>query len=71
MDYQCWFCSEAIERSDKGAILISVQSLWRYDSGSVTDDDPMQDVYAHSACGKARLRGSSMDLEPEVFCEDA
>lgn len=61
--YACWFCDRAIERSDAGAVLINVRGFWSWHDGSTTDDDPAQDVYAHSACTRDRLRGAAMDLE--------
>jgi len=69
-EYQCWFCEQGIERSDKGAILITLESLWRWDARSTGDDDPLQAVYAHSRCAKERLKGSNMVLDPSIFGED-
>lgn len=69
-EYQCWFCGQGIDRSDTGAILITVENLWRYDVGSTSKDDPLQSVYAHSACAKDRLRGATMTFEPAIFDEE-
>jgi hypothetical protein len=69
-EYQCWFCGEGIERSDTGAILVTVENLWRNDAGSVSEDDPLQNVYAHSSCAKVRMQGYTMTLEPSIFGED-
>jgi hypothetical protein len=68
--YQCWFCGKVIEPTDTAAVMIGVQSLWRWDSGVRRNDDPWQDIYAHSTCAKERMRGATMDLEPSVFGED-
>jgi hypothetical protein len=70
MEYQCWFCGQGIERSDAGAIAITVEGLWRYDAGSRSEDDPVQNVFAHATCAKARLSGATMALEPSIFGED-
>lgn len=68
--YGCWFCDEAIERSDAGAVMVSVASLWRWDAGSRDEDDPFQSFYAHSTCAKTHLKGATMSLEPEIFGEE-
>lgn len=67
--YQCWFCGQGIDEADAGAVMISIQSLWRWSSGVSKDDDPFQAVYAHSACTKERMHGATMDLEPSTFLE--
>lgn len=69
-EYACWFCDRGIERSDDGAILITLENIWRWHEGSRTDDDPCQQVYAHSSCAKDRLKGATMEIEPVVFGED-
>ena len=69
-EYQCWLCGQAIGRADGGAVLITIQGLWRWDGGSSKDDDPSQSVYAHSHCAKDRLQGATMALEPQIFGED-
>jgi hypothetical protein len=68
--YQCWFCGQGVERADSGAVVITVESLWRWDAGSRGDDDPLQSVYAHSRCAKDRLQGATMALEPHIFGGD-
>ncbi len=68
--YRCWFCDWPIERTDPGAVLVHVRGFWAWNDGSNADDDPAQDVYAHSACAKDRLKGATMTLEPSVFLED-
>ncbi len=68
--YNCWFCRNDIELDDPGAVMIVVESLWRWDAGSRSDDDPWQQIYAHSMCAKERVRGATMKLEPSVFGED-
>jgi hypothetical protein len=70
LKYQCWFCGQGIERADGGAVLIVVQSLWRWDAGSTSQDDPLQQVHAHSECAKVRLQGATMALDPRIFGED-
>lgn len=56
-DYQCWFCGKNISReANANAVMIAVESLWRCDAGSKTDDDEWQSVYAQSGCAKDRLR---------------
>ena len=69
-DFSCWFCDHQIERSDRGAVLIHVRSFWRWHDSSSTDNDPAQDVYAHSSCAKDHLRGAVMTLETSVFGDD-
>lgn len=69
-DYQCWFCGKGIERADSGAVLITLESLWRWDSGASSEDDPLQGVYAHSTCTKDRLKGATMSIEPRIFGEE-
>ena len=46
---------------------MNVGGLWRWDKGSTAEDDPWQQIYAHSACARDRLRGATMTLEPEIF----
>lgn len=69
-DYQCWFCGGPIARADKGAVIINIESLWRWDAGSPDTDAPSQDIYAHSRCAKEHMRGAAMSLEPSVFGEE-
>jgi hypothetical protein len=70
-EYQCWFCSEGIDRNaDAHAVMIVVENLWRWDAGSKRDDDPWQSVYAHSACARTRLKGATMELEPDLLGDD-
>lgn len=69
-EYSCWFCARGIERSDDGAVLITLEGLWRCHDGPRTNDDPIQLVYAHSSCARQRLKGATMDIEPSVFGED-
>ena len=69
-EYQCWFCGKGITRVDAGAVMIIVESLWRWDAGSRSEDDPWQSIYAHSGCAKEKMEGSTMLLEPGVFGED-
>lgn len=68
--FQCWFCGQDIERDDAHAVVITVENLWRWESGSATDDDPLQSVYGHSVCVRDRLTGATMDLDPSLFGED-
>ena len=70
IEYQCWFCGEGVDEIDAGAVMICIQSLWRWNSGSPSEDDPLQQIYAHSECTKERMRGATMDLEPSTFGED-
>jgi len=70
LEFQCWFCGQGIERSDVGAVIITIESLWRWESESQSDDDPVQSVYAHSHCAKAKLEGATMDIEPSIFGEE-
>jgi len=69
-EYSCWFCDRGIERSDDGAILVTLEGLWRWHDGPRSNDDPIQQVYSHSSCAKQRLNGATMDIEPSVFGED-
>lgn len=69
-DFECWFCGEGIARTDPNAILITVENLWKWQEGTAGEDDPLQAVYAHSACAKDRLQGATMALEPEIFGEE-
>ena len=65
--YQCWFCGDDIDRTDCGAVMIMVENLWDWDAGVQAEDRPFQSVYAHSGCAKRKMKGATMDLEPEVF----
>jgi hypothetical protein len=69
-EFQCWFCGEGIERTDTGAVMINIESLWRWAEGKRNDDDPWQTIYAHSQCAKDRMAGATMNLEPSIFGED-
>ena len=69
--YQCWFCGEDIDQADDGhAVMIAVESLWRWDAGLKSDDAPWQAIYSHSACVRTRLSGATMDLEPDLLGDD-
>ncbi len=70
MDFQCWFCGQGIERTDVGAVIITIENLWRWEAESQSDDDPVQSVYAHSKCAKTKLEGATMDFEPSIFGEE-
>ena len=69
-EYQCWFCAQGIERDDAHAVMITVENLWRWESASRREDDPIQSVYAHSACVRDQLKGATMELDPSLFGED-
>ena len=69
-DYQCWFCGESILRAHEGAVIINIESLWRWDTGSLDDDRPSQDIYAHSTCAKEQMTGATMSLDPSIFGEE-
>lgn len=69
-EYICWFCGKGIERTDRGALAIGVESLWRWDADQRGPDDPWQQIYAHAECAKARMAGATMTLEPSIFGED-
>ncbi len=69
-DFQCWFCGHQIARSDAGAVMLQVESLWRWAENTRAADDPCQSIYAHSECAKDRLAGATMKLEPSMFGED-
>ena len=69
-EYQCWFCGQGIERTDTGAVMITLESIWRWEVGSHSDDDPLQSVYGHSYCAKNRMKGATMDIEPSIFGEE-
>jgi hypothetical protein len=68
--FQCWFCGEGIDRDDDGALLVSVEGLWRWAEGGRRDDGPFQNLYVHSHCAKERMAGATMNLEPSVFGEE-
>ncbi|WBY08799.1 hypothetical protein PIB19_05035 [Sphingomonas sp. 7/4-4] len=70
LDFQCWFCGEGIDRDDRGALLVSVESLWRWAEGKRGKDDPFQNIYIHARCAKDRMAGATMELEPSVFGEE-
>ena len=69
-EYQCWFCGEGIERTDTGAVMISVESFWLWADDKRAPDDPYQVIYAHAQCAKSRMAGSRMVLEPSIFGEE-
>ena len=68
-EYQCWFCGQGIERKDAGAVMITLEGLWRWEASSPSEDDPLQSIYSHSLCAKDRLKGATMDIEPSIFGE--
>lgn len=70
LDFQCWFCGAGINRDDAGALLVSVEGLWRWAEGRRATDDPFQNIYVHSHCAKDRMAGATMNLEPSVFGEE-
>ena len=67
LDFQCWFCGDGIDRNDDSALMVSVESLWRWLEGAREKDAPFQTIYAHSRCAKDRMAGATMQLEPSVF----
>ncbi len=71
-EYACWFCGKTIEQSDAGAVMITLENLWRWQLGSRGEDDPCQSIYAHSACAKSKIKGPTkgFELEPSTFLED-
>ncbi|MXO90440.1 hypothetical protein [Pontixanthobacter aquaemixtae] len=69
-DYQCWFCGEGINQSDCGAVIITIENLWRWNKASSETDAPAQAVFAHRECAKRKLRGQGMEFDPGVFNED-
>jgi hypothetical protein len=70
MEFQCWFCGQGVEQNDAGAVMITVESLWRWAEELQSDDDPVQSIYAHSHCAKSSLKGATMDIEPNIFGEE-
>lgn len=68
--FQCWFCDQGIERTDIGAAMVTVESLWRWDAGSRNDYDPSQSIYLHSQCAKDRMKGATMEIDPSVFADE-
>lgn len=70
LTFQCWFCEQGIERSDLHAVVVSVENLWRWADGVATENDPLQQVYAHSECAKAKIAGPTMSLEPSILGEE-
>lgn len=69
LDFQCWFCGSAIDRSDAGATKITVENLWRWATGNAGRDAPRQSLYAHTECAREKLRGATMDIEPELLSD--
>jgi hypothetical protein len=69
-EYQCWFCGHGINRTDTGAVMISIGNLWLWDAGSRSEDDPWQAIYAHAACARERTKGATMEIEPHIFGEE-
>lgn len=67
--FECWFCGSAIDRSDDGAVMLTVESLWDWEAGEEPDDPRVQSVFAHSVCAKSKLKGASMELELHIFGE--
>ncbi len=63
MAYQCCYCEQSIERSDKAAVHVLLSSLW--DESKAT-----QDLFAHSHCASERLFGAlglSVPTDAETF----
>ena len=67
--YQCWFCGDGLERTDLSAVMITVENLWNWDAGLKAKNRPCESVYAHSECAKDKIKGATMNLEPEAFDE--
>jgi hypothetical protein len=70
MEFACWFCGEGIERDDPAAVLITIENLWRWKSAWRKKNNPSQAIYAHSRCAGDRMRGATMNVEPNDFLED-
>ena len=68
--YQCWICGSGIDHSDEGAVMITVEGLWQWESGVEPEDPRVQSIFAHSDCAKRVLKGATMDLEPHIFGEE-
>jgi len=68
--YQCWFCDQGIERADANAVIINVESLWRWVDAALMNDNPSQSIYAHSLCAKDRLTGGRLRRRPQNFGND-
>jgi hypothetical protein len=66
--YQCWFCGDGIDPSDRSAILISVTGLQDWRAGRT--DGPSQALFSHSHCAENALAGATMEFDPEMFAED-
>lgn len=67
IEFQCWFCGEGIDRSDAGAVMVNIENLWGWAEGARGPEDPLQSIYSHSQCAKARMTGATMALEASTF----
>lgn len=71
LGFSCWFCGQSIDREDASAVVLTVENLWKWDTGEpLEEEDPQQSVYSHTACAKDRLKGATMGLDPSTFLED-
>lgn len=58
MKYQCCYCDQSIDRSDRQALRITLSGLW----GSA--DDSVQDMFAHSVCAGERFGANLSSMVP-------
>jgi len=56
MTYQCCYCDQNIDRSNRGAIRINLSALWGANPS-------VQNVFAHSECA---AKGFAANLSPAV-----
>jgi len=64
--FQCCYCDEQIDDTDKGAVLINISGLWSSGDGAA------QDVFAHSRCLAEKFAPSlspHLPFIPERFFE--
>ena len=66
MNYQCWFCGTAIARSDPRALMIGLESFWRWHDAGDQAPGPQQIIYAHGVCAQTAMWGIGPDRELDL-----
>lgn len=67
VEYQCCYCGEAISKTDRGPLRISLSGIWDGKHRAV------QDMFAHSACAVETFGAalhSSVPFDVKAFDPD-
>ena len=66
-DFKCWFCAKRIEREDAAAVMITIESFWRWHDDVQDGRHPAQMLYAHAECARICLIGAGGTIDPTMF----